>query len=301
MSFLRNIFIAFGFLTFLRLIWYIYKVLRAYLSKPINLKSRNVKWAMITGASSGIGYELTLQIASQGVNIVALGRNEERLTELEKKCLESNKIEFLKIPIDFIDVTAVQTIFERIGNRHIDAMFVCHGSGKIAKYDELSDEEVINNNNMMIHSNVLLSKYFITQKGGKGQSISFVSSANSFLTTPFLTSYVSCKRFLSQYSDLLKSELHIPVQCYNAGHVKDTRFFDSMPKEFESAMISPVSMTPQRVAEIMLATYGTSLSYDIGADTIVMRLVFWLVPLPVMDAVLKSMAKKLFDMFKKSD
>ena len=143
MGFFSSIIIFFGFWTFLRLIWYLYKVIRAYLSKPVDLKSRNVKWAMITGASSGIGYELTLQIASQGINIVALGRNEERLSELEKRCCENNKIEFLKISIDFVDLTATQTIFDRIGDRHIDALFVCHGSGTIAQYDRLSDDEVI--------------------------------------------------------------------------------------------------------------------------------------------------------------
>ena len=44
------------------------------------------KLALVTGASSGIGRELTLQLCGQGVHVIAVARREEKLSELEKEC-----------------------------------------------------------------------------------------------------------------------------------------------------------------------------------------------------------------------
>ncbi|MDO8340462.1 MAG: SDR family NAD(P)-dependent oxidoreductase, partial [Candidatus Woesebacteria bacterium] len=58
----------------------------------MNLKD---KIAVVTGASDGIGKEVSLKLAKEGVALALIARNEERLNEVKNKCLElgSPKVE----------------------------------------------------------------------------------------------------------------------------------------------------------------------------------------------------------------
>lgn len=58
-----------------------------YLRKPLDLAERYGKgtWAVVTGATAGIGEEFCLQLAKLGFNVVLLGRNKEKLDEVEAK------------------------------------------------------------------------------------------------------------------------------------------------------------------------------------------------------------------------
>ena len=49
-----------------------------------NFKQKYGPWALITGASTGIGRAISEQVAQQGLNIVAVARNQDNLDSLKK-------------------------------------------------------------------------------------------------------------------------------------------------------------------------------------------------------------------------
>ena len=55
----------------------------------MTVSEKSPLWILITGATSGIGYQTTLQLAKKGENVIAVGRNEKKLVELENISKES--------------------------------------------------------------------------------------------------------------------------------------------------------------------------------------------------------------------
>jgi short-subunit dehydrogenase len=82
------------------------------------------KWIWITGASSGIGRELALQLASRGARLVLSSRNREKLEALrEKTGLDGERC--LVEPLDVSDTQAVKQVAEKVLARipRIDYLF----------------------------------------------------------------------------------------------------------------------------------------------------------------------------------
>lgn len=298
MGFISSIICFIGFLGILHFLWYVYKILYAYFAKPKNLKNENVNWCLITGASSGVGYELALKVAKQGVNIIALGRNEERLSKLEQDIKNNQcKIEIIKISIDFSDYEKVGKLFselipQQMNNQNIsvDSLFLCHGGATIKIFEEFTNEEIEKYNNSFITSNVIISKDFINQ-GGK--AITAVSSANSFVYSAYVDQYGAVKRWMNRFFNALKIESDIPIQILNPGVIKNTRFFDDVPEGMKPIVKPPESsLTPDRVADMILTTYGKNFEVDVGIDCIAYRCVFWLFPPQIIDFIMSHVGKQ---------
>lgn len=290
---LTNVIAFIGVLGFLRFVWWIGKVLYGKFAKPKDLKKEGYKWVLITGATSGTGYALAEKVAAQGVNVIATGRNVDQLNALEKSC-KSKKVEFVKIAQDLGEEGAVEKIFEAIGNRKVDAMFVCHGLGPMRRAQNFTNKEIVDYNNAMVISNVLLAKYF-KERGNPNGTITYMSSANTFMYTPFAQNYGTVKRWLNQFVHMYKLESEgITVQVINPGHINGTSFFKNIPECMKSmTKDTPSALTPGRVADVILATIKTNLDIDVGNDAVMMRILYTVVPTPLMDMVMKNMAKGL--------
>ena len=69
------------------------------------------KWALITGASAGIGMALAKELAAGGANLVLTARRQERLEELARELTAKHKIKTSIIAADLADVTAPEKIY----------------------------------------------------------------------------------------------------------------------------------------------------------------------------------------------
>ena len=104
-----------------------------------NLKDRV---AVISGASSGLGKQMTYAFASQGANLVLLARRLERLESI-KNDLESKGVKVLPIKCDVTSTedinTAARLAEEEFGR--VDILVNCAGSSKDAGVLEMTDDE----------------------------------------------------------------------------------------------------------------------------------------------------------------
>ena len=100
------------------------------------------KVVVITGASSGLGKQMSKSFANQGANLVLLARRIERLEELKKE-LENNNVNILPIKCDVTSTedinNAAKQAEEKFGK--VDVLVNCAGSSKDAGVLEMTDDE----------------------------------------------------------------------------------------------------------------------------------------------------------------
>ena len=104
-----------------------------------NLKGRV---AVISGASSGLGKQMSLSFASQGANLVILARRMERLEELKKE-LEKYGVEVLPIKCDVTSTEDIDNAAKMAESKFgkVDILVNCAGSSKDAGVLEMTDDE----------------------------------------------------------------------------------------------------------------------------------------------------------------
>lgn len=89
---------------------------RNCLLKKMNLTERygTGSWALVTGASDGIGAEFCIQLAREGFNICLVSRTRSKLESVERQVREANpKVETCTIQFDFTDATDMRQ-YERL-------------------------------------------------------------------------------------------------------------------------------------------------------------------------------------------
>ncbi|WP_331280795.1 SDR family NAD(P)-dependent oxidoreductase [Bacillus sp. UNC41MFS5] len=204
------------------------------------------KTALITGATSGLGYEFVKLFANDGYNLVLVARNEKRLKEIQQSY---TNIEVTIIPKDLSVHGAAKEVFEEIENRGIDIDVLVNnaGFGLMGKFDELDIQKQLN----MIQLNVsALSEltYCCLQKMKQKNSgrILNVASTAAFQPGPLMAVYYATKAFVLSFSEALVEELSgssITVTTLCPGATKTN--FGSVAsvegtKMFSSAMASDI-------------------------------------------------------------
>ena len=168
------------------------------------------KVVIVTGASSGIGRALALQLAREGASIALAARNAERLQALAEDCCDlGGKAE--AVPTDVADESACRELVQRTKDTfgRIDMLVNNAGMSVVGKFDELPDLRLFHYVMDVNFFGALSCCYFalphLREKEGR---IVNVSSLGGLLTIPYNTSYCASKFALQGFSDSLRMDLH---------------------------------------------------------------------------------------------
>ena len=169
--------------------------------------SGKVVW--ITGASSGIGEALALELASRGATLVLSARRAERLDEVLERCAASD--EHLVVPLDLTETDtltlAAKSVLDRFGR--IDVLINNGGisqRGTVAETALEVDREIMEVNYM---GAVALTKAVLpSMLARRAGQIVVVSSLIGKIGTPMRSAYAASKHALQGFSDCLRAEVH---------------------------------------------------------------------------------------------
>jgi hypothetical protein len=91
---------AIGVVVFLRSVLFFFRWIVSYTRPRIDITSTfNTKWALVTGASAGLGHHISVRLATQGINMIGVGRNTDGLDSTQ--CLvKSLGAEFVPVVAD---------------------------------------------------------------------------------------------------------------------------------------------------------------------------------------------------------
>jgi short-subunit dehydrogenase len=169
-----------------------------------------MKWAIITGASSGIGKALAFEFAAGGFSLFLTGRNETALREIAAACAQQPGVNTETFVADLGCPDAIGALLEAITSKPRDyevlvnnAGFGIHGDFATTDIDK--DVQLLN---VQLTAALKLTRSLLPLmiKRGKGRILN-VASVYSFSPVPFQSVYAACKAFLWSFSSSLQHEL----------------------------------------------------------------------------------------------
>ncbi|QLE40330.1 SDR family oxidoreductase [Nostoc sp. C052] len=173
-------------------------------------ESRQKKTALITGAASGIGYQLTQIFARHSYNLVLVDKNEQKLNEIIDEFPQKFGI-FVKIFAKDLSIpTSPEEIFTELqqASIKIDVLVNNAGFGTYGAFTEtdLSTELKMLQVNIvsLTHLTKLFLKDMVEQNYGK---ILNVASAAAFQPGPLMAVYFATKAYVLSFSEAIANEL----------------------------------------------------------------------------------------------
>lgn len=211
------------------------------------------KTALITGATSGIGFHCADLLALKGYNVVIVGKNEAKMNKA-KALLEKHPVQIHSLLLDLTQANSAQLIYEYCQNNQLDIdVLICNaGMYMVQCLADTPPQEVEKVVNLHVLNPSLLCHFFGKQMKEKGKGhILIVSSLASYTPFPTLSLYAGSKRYLSHLSNAIRSELkpyRVSVTNLCPGGVS-TDFFTTMGSVMRLATRFHFMMTPQKVAQ----------------------------------------------------
>jgi short-subunit dehydrogenase len=179
--------------------------------------------ALITGASGGLGEEFAKLCAKDGMNVVLIARDEEKLKALAKTLETSHKIKATVIPKDLSSPHAVEEIAQQLKKDpiEIDVLINNAGFGAYGLFHEtdfIQEKQMLQVNIMALTElTKLLLPSMVARKRGK---IMNVASTAAFQPGPLMAVYYASKAYVLSLSQALSSELSgtdVTVTCLCPG------------------------------------------------------------------------------------
>lgn len=189
------------------------------------------RWALVTGASSGIGAEFARQLAARGMHLVLVARRKPMMEELagELDTRHGTKCEI--IASDLSEPAAGQRIFEQIISRGIDVEVLVNnaGFGFVGVVDDVDIQHMMRMIDLNISSATdLIYRILPGMLERKRGAIINVSSLAAFQPVAYMSVYAATKAYLLHLSEALWAEVKergVTIMALCPG-TTETDFFD---------------------------------------------------------------------------
>jgi len=189
----------------------------------------------VTGASSGIGKELTRKLVKKGWRVAISARSEEKLKALTDEAPD----QIIPVPLDITDADAVAAAVDRIETEHgpiaravLNAGVYIPIKAEAPSYEDYAKTFAVNLNGTAACVSAVVPK-FVERRSGQ---LVIVSSATAFGGMPTASAYGATKAALLNMAECLRIELNrfgVHVQCITPGFVETPAQDDNeFPKPF---------------------------------------------------------------------
>ena len=170
----------------------------------------NGKWALITGASSGIGRALAYAFGARGYNLFLTARNETLLRQVAGDCGAKFKVETEVYLADLSGLEAVDGLIGAVagGHREFEILVNNAGFGLPGEFRNTAIDSELNMLRVQLAAMLKLTKALLpgmlARRSGR---ILNVASVYSFAPVPYQSVYAASKAFILSFSAALAAEL----------------------------------------------------------------------------------------------
>lgn len=240
-------------------------------------------YALITGASYGIGEEFARQLAARGWFLILVARSQDRLEKLRSELMSAHMgIDILAIPLDLTAPGAPVDLFQRTQAANLDVELLINNAGfgafgEFASIDRLRQRQMIDLNiaALVELAHLYLQPMTARHRGG----VINIASVAGFAPLPYTALYAATKAFVLSFSHALYEEARqhgVHVLVVNPGSTA-TNFFQVAGK---SPFSHPARMqtSAQVVSESLRAFDRHKASIVTGASNRLLTKIVALLP-----------------------
>lgn len=167
------------------------------------------KYTVITGASSGIGYETAKAFAQRGKNLVIVARSKENLEKLKAEILNDHpEVDVIVKDVDLSITSNVYKLYEELKPYDLETLINNAGFGNYSSVANQNLEKVETMLKLNIEALVILSSLFVRDyQYIEGSQLINISSAGGYIIVPNAVTYCATKFFVSTFTEGLAREL----------------------------------------------------------------------------------------------
>lgn len=224
----------------------------------------SAKYALITGGTSGIGYELARLFAKDNCNLILVARNENNLKQAAAEIQEGSEVAIHTIAADLFNPGAAKEVYDKVKSLGVTVEYLVNdaGQGEWGRFFKTDLNREIDLVQLNIISLMSLTKYYLQEmmERNSGRILQLASSLAK-APTPYMAVYAASKAFVLSFSEALVKELEdseVTVTTLLPG-ATDTDFFHKAKAE---STVTYKETTLYDPAEVAKAGYDAMMSGD---------------------------------------
>lgn len=224
----------------------------------MNFLQRYGSWAIVAGASEGLGAEYAKGLAARGLNLILVARREELLHSLADRLAEDYKIRTKTLVLDLSSHNAAEQIVHQTMDLDVGLLVYNAAFSAVGPFLDRSMDDHVRELHTNIHSPFklvyLLGQHMIARKRG---GIILMSSLSAFQGSAYISTYAATKAFNIVLAEGLWEEWRdrgVDVLVCVSGAVKTPNYVASQPTR--TGGLGDMTMMPGEVIESALDALG---------------------------------------------
>jgi short-subunit dehydrogenase len=166
------------------------------------------KWALVTGASAGIGAALVRELAAAGTHLVLTARRKERLQALAQELSAKHQIKTEIVVADLARASDRERIFAFTGEKEIELLVNNAGFGAYGEFVRTETQRLLEILEVNCAAVVHLTRLYLPQMLDRGHGdVLIVASTAAFQAVPYISTYAATKAFDLLFAEGLAEEM----------------------------------------------------------------------------------------------
>ena len=221
-----------------------------------SFKERYGPWALVTGASSGIGRAFAERLAGKGVNVVLLARRAQRLDELDARLRQQHGVEANICVTDLAVSDAARRILDTTDGLDIGLLVSNAGFGLKGEHAGNDPKAMADMLMVNCQAPMLLTHGFIPRLRRRGRGgIILTSSVEGLIGCPYSTVYSATKAFVNSlgeglWAELAPDDIQVLTICPGATDTEAAALQGIDLRKLQNVMM------PEEVVDLALAHLG---------------------------------------------
>jgi uncharacterized protein len=168
------------------------------------------KWALVTGASAGIGEALARQLAAAGAHLVLTARRTDRLSALASQMVSSHQAKVEVFPADLVQPGAAKDLYRFTTEKQISVDLLVNnaGFGAFGHFQDITEERLLDMVQVNCSAVLQLTRFYVPGMIERRRGdILIVASTAGFQAVPFISAYAATKAFDLIFAEGIAEEL----------------------------------------------------------------------------------------------